>query len=248
MAAISSKLFVSHISDPVQLVSVYEELNGWQKLSNQRENALDRTDENEAIHAGISNYYPIAQSAKNVVMATMGMCDPTANKKFNGYKVLAAVDESGNLQGVCLVDFLEGKKGIGAKVHILVTNFWNTPFCGEENKNKVRGAGTALIAKTVEMAAGTGAVFLEPTKESEAFYKKRTFAVIPGWVPKTMGSSCGMQLPKTAHQTYLATHASLYQSKNESELPPIKEHYMKFLGEKMKADLLEEAKRIKEES
>jgi len=245
-------LLVAPVEDRGRLMSIYSELKGWQCRTNERElgppscKYEDFGDILRSERDAISNYYNIAQKTSEVVLAKLGYCGPESLAKFKDYKIIAAYDPKGNLQGVAAVKII-GKKGVAAKVDYLVTAFWNMPFNEPKNPARTRGSGTCLIERLIEILPTDGAIFLEPTAAAVEFYSKRFFQVIKNWTPKTDGAVCGMALYQKDFAKLREKTEGQITSCDESRLPPTIKHYLDYLprgrrGEKGLRELAQESK------
>ncbi len=195
-----SPLLVAPVEEEARLLCMYTEVRGWKYKADERRRgdpayqyedfgALDQR--NEA--SRLDNYYQVAQKIEEVILAKLRYCGDMAYKEFKDYKVVAAYDLSGNLQGVTVAKIVD-KKGVAAKVDFVVTAFWNMPFKDPKNSTRTRGAGTCLFQRLTQIVPEKGALFLEPVAEAVEFYAKNFFKEIPGWKPKTEGAWCGMAL------------------------------------------------------
>jgi hypothetical protein len=232
-----SPLLVALVEKKGRLLSIYTELKGWQHKADERRRGglaykyedfgeLDPGGENRPL----DNYYQVAQKAGQVILAKLGYCGDVAYKKFKNYKVVAAYDRSGNLQGVTVAKIVD-KKGVAAKVDFLVTAFWNMPFKGPKNSIRTRGAGTCLLQRLTEIVPEKGALFLEPVAEAVEFYAKNFFKEIPGWQPKTEGAWCGMALSRKDFALLKGQTKDQLTSCEESELPYTQKHYLRYSPE-----------------
>lgn len=226
-------LLTSIVKNPNRCLSICSESYGWIIQTNKLSS-----------HSGkLENYVEIAKGIRETAATGLGI-GFAGNQKLSNHSIVAVYDETGNLQAAATVSWAE-KKNI-LKIHKLVTALWNaTPEKATHlaDVKPVKGAGTAAIAATMQIALDLAAkagkesvhVFLEPTSEAIEFYEKAGFEKVPNWKPVEFGSVCGMA-QKVTKATLATFQASAKQKGREEstfveegKLPKTKLHFDKML-------------------
>jgi hypothetical protein len=164
-------LWVEIIRDTKRLTEIGDKLAVWSKESSNLGGS-------EALQ-----YHTLVEGISEIVSERLKINESEKNKKF---MIFAAYDISGNLQGI-EVSHLKKKNDniVAMKVDLLIISIYNTNLFSSENFTKIRGTGTCLLTRTIEMLPAHTFLYLDPLGKSYKFYIHIGFHVsedYPGYV------------------------------------------------------------------